>query len=164
MSQFSVDITTLGNIVSNLFRGKANVPQTQAALNGLGQTITQQVAHDVGQVETFVGPQAAAAIQTGLADVGQMAAAGLAVVDEDLQPYAAGATMAVETAVDALMAAAIPGAGGVLSKLVNGGIDALEGALVAAAKGQFAAWKAKLAAQGAAAITPPAGNTTANPT
>ena len=153
MSQVSVDIRTFGGIVSDFFRGKASVPQAEQRLQTLGQTIVGQAEGDVAQTEHFLGPQAVAAIKSGLVSVSPAIQAGLSIMDADLQPYGAAFALTLEGGVDALMGAA---GAGFLDKLANGSIDTLEQAGVAAVHAQFAAWKAKLAAQTAAAAAAPA--------
>src|SRR5579862_4725784 len=106
MSQASVDISTLGNIVSSFFDGKLTIPEAETKLGNLGQTISGQISSDVSQVETFLGPQALAEIKSGLSALAPIAAGALSVMDADLQPYGAGAALVVEGAVDTLMAAA----------------------------------------------------------
>ncbi len=152
MSQISTDISTFGSIVSNFFDGKANLSQTGSALENLGKTIGGQISGDVKKVETFLGPQATQAINTGFQDIQQAAGGAITLLDDDVAPYLAAGAKAVEGAVDTIMDAAIPG-GTTLNPLVNGGIDAVANGLKAAIDAQAAAWKAKLAASAPAVTT-----------
>lgn len=154
MSQVSTDVRAFFGIASDLFDGKASLSQAGQRLDALGQTIASQVKTDVAEVESFLGPQAAANINAGLNDAKQALGAGLAIVDADLAPYVAGATKAAEGAVDAVLTASLGAGAAVINPLVNGGIDSLAGALKAAIDSQAAAWKARLATAGQPAPTP----------
>lgn len=152
MSQVSTDLHTLGGIVSDLFDGKATLTEAGQRLAALGSVISGQIKTDVGQLATVLGPQATASIKTGLADIEQAASAAVTILDADIAPYVASGAKAAEGAIDTVLDAAIPG-GAALNPLVNGGIDALAGALKAAIDARATQWKAQLAANAGAATS-----------
>lgn len=151
MSQLSTDVRTFGGILSDLFDGKSNLEQTGARFAALGGVISGQIKTDltsagkaVVAVEGALGPQATAAIATGLQDAEQAGAAALSILDADAQPYMAGATKAVEGAVDSIVGVLVPGGAVVINPLINGGLDAIASALKGAIDAQVAARKAQL--------------------
>lgn len=148
------DLSVFNNIVSSVLDGKISLSTGGQQLAALGQTIAGQIEGGVAKVESALGPQATADINTALTDANQAVGGALTVIDSDLQPYVASGAKAVETAVDTVMGAALGAGGTALSPLVNGGIDALAGALSAAMTAQVASWKAKLAAAAPPAIAP----------